>query len=466
VGGISRGPLILYLFFAAGSFGGLSLLPPGALGNVPVSTICAAVVIAKTFLGKGRFNALLGLALDGRKLGVLTLFCLYMIVTAFIYPRLLEGRVQVFELNFAGNISPLRPTSANFTQPSYMLISVLMAFVFAHRGRDPEFRQQFLNASLAGASILLATGVIDSAFGAVGLEDLLLPFHNATYRLLDTVSVAGQKRVVGFDPEAAVYGASCCGQLALLIFNRQFYSGIVRKWVVPAVILGLIYMVYASTSSGAYVGLAVLLAFVAFRFVARLVLASKLTPADLRQVFWVAALIATAGVGSLFLPQTFHAHLQLLLDNVLFQKTTSSSYLERGAWTHAGVKAFYATHGIGVGVGSIRTSNWYVNFAASTGVVGIILFGSFVLWMLLPSRNFPDAQTRQFATALKLSLIPGAIVRGLVGTTPDPGVDMMFALGLIYALKNKPRLEPARIALAPHIPARNAPSGPLAAAAE
>ncbi len=439
VGAIRSGPFILYLFFFAVPFGGLSLLPPSALGNVPVTTVCAAVLIGKTFIGRGRFNILLGLALDARKLGLLTLFCLYMVITAFIYPRLLAGHVQLYALNFASNISFLRPSSANITQPIYMLVSILMAFVFADRGRDPLFRQHFLNATLFGACVLLATGLIDTVMGDIGREDLLAPFHNATYHLLDTVSIAGQKRVVGFMAEASSYGAACLGQLGFLLFNRVFYRGVLRDWVTPVVIIGLLYMVYASTSSGAYVGMAILFTVVTVRFLLRMIFASELTPAHLRQIFWVLLLALALAVGYLFLPQSVDSHFRLLLDETLFQKSSSSSYIERGAWTHAGIAAFVATGGVGVGVGSIRTSNWYVNFAASTGIAGIILFGGFVVWMLLPSRNYPDAGTRHFATALKLSLIPGSVVRALSGTTPDPGVETMLILGLIYALRQKSR---------------------------
>jgi hypothetical protein len=429
---------MLYVFYLSVAFGGLSLLPPGAIGNVPASTICAAALIGKTFAGPKRFNQFLALALDGRKLGILTIFCAYMVATAFIFPRLLAGHVELYPLNGADNIKFLQPTSSNITQPLYLLVAFGMTFVFAYKGRDARFRQQFLNASLFGASVLLATGVIDTIMGSIGREDLLAPFHTATYHLLDSVSVAGQHRVVGFMPEASVFSGACCGQLALLYFNRIFYHGIWRRWVVPFVCLGLVYMVYASTSSGGYVALGVLFTIIAGRFLLRLMFASNLTPAHLRQVFWAAIGIAVACGVFLVLPHSIYLRIQLLLDDVLFDKAYSASFIERSAWTHAGIAAFFATHGIGVGVGSIRTSNWFVNFAASTGVVGLVLFGIFVVWMLLPSRNYENAEMRRFADGLKLSLLPGLAIGMLAGTTPDPGVELMLVLGLVYALKQKP----------------------------
>lgn len=437
-GAVRREPVMLYVFYMSLTFGGLSLLPPSIVGNVPADTICAAVLIAKTFGGRQNLNSFLGLALDGRKLGILTVFCVYMVVTSVIYPRLLAGQVQVYLLASGGNLSSLRPTSSNITQPIYMLTSILMAFVFAYRGPDPVFRRHFLNASLFGAAVLLASGVVDLALGAH--ENLLLPFHNATYALLDNVSTGGQKRVVGFMPEASAFGAACCSQLALLYFNRIFYRGIWRKWVVPGVCLGLAFMILASTSTGGYLGLGILVAIVAARFVLQLIFANDITSAHLRQIVWLAALAVAGAVVLLMLPHSFYANMRLLLDNVLFQKAYSSSFVQRSAWTRAGIAAFLHTHGVGIGVGSIRTSNWLVNFAASTGIVGLLLFGSFVLWMILPSRNYPNPQARRFATGLKLALLPGTFVRILSGTTPDPGTGMMLALGLIYGLMQKPRV--------------------------
>jgi hypothetical protein len=428
----------LYLFFCVTVFGGLSLLPPGAAGNVPPETICAALLIAKTFSTRKRVMTLLNYALDMRKLGILGLFSVYVVVTAVIYPRLFAGTVRLYALNFASNMSFLEPTSANITQTIYMLISIGIGFVFAYSGQRPEFRRHFLYASLLNASLLLLSGFIDMGFGAIGHEDLLDPFHNATYHLLDNVTVAGQKRIVGFMPEASVFGGACCTSLAFLLFNRRIYDGWLHKWVVPSVAAGLCYMIYASTSSGGYVGLGVIAAVATVRFIMEMTFTQRFTPSQLRTLISTIAAVSAAGIAFLFLPKSLLDHLYTILDATLFQKSTSSSYLERSSWTHAGILAFWATDGIGVGVGSVRTSNWLVNFAASTGVIGLVLFGSFVVRTLVGSKGFADARAQTFASGLKLALLPGLVVESLSGTTPNPGSGMLLTLGLIYALRQRP----------------------------
>ena len=437
VGLIVPGQFMLYLFCAAGTFGGLSLLPPGVAGNVPVGTICAVVLIAKTFVGRRRLMVFLNYALDFRKLGLLAMFSLYMVVTAFLFPRLFAGSVKLYSLNAAANISFLSPSSANITQPIYMLVSIGMTFVFAYCGQNPTFRNEFLYASFFGATLLLASGIVDMILGDAGRENLLLPFHSATYTLLDTASIAGQKRVVGFMTEASAFGGACMGNLSFLVLNRQIYRGRLRKFGVPVVAVGLLIMIYRSSSSGAYIGLAVLAFILILKFIFGMVSTAYVTVSHVRKLLWIIGGGAVCVVIVMCLSQSFLMHVRLLLDEVLFQKTFSSSYIERNAWTQAGIAAFWTTHGVGVGVGSIRTSNWFVNFAASTGFIGILLFGSFALKMLLPSRGYPDKSSRHFSNRLKLALIPGFTVGALIGTTPDPGAGTMLTLGLLFALRQK-----------------------------
>ena len=437
IGLFAPAQFMLYLFFAAETFGGLSLLPPSAAGNVPVGTVCAAVLIAKSFVGRRRLSAFLNYAFDFRKLGLLTMFSLYMVVTAFLYPRLFAGSVKLYSLNAAGNISFLAPSSANITQPIYMLISIGMVFVFAYCGQNYMFRNNFLYASLFGAALLLGSGIIDMILGDAGREDLLLPFHNATYTLLDSVSIAGQKRVVGFMPEASSFGAACCSYLSFLAFNRQAYQGHLRKFGVPIVAIGLLIMIYLSTSSSAYIGLSVLTFVLVIKSIFAMVSVKTFTAAHVQKLLLIIGSAVASLVVFTCLSHAFLMHLQLLLDEVLLDKTSSSSYVERNSWTQAGVAAFWATHGVGVGVGSVRTSNWFVNFAASTGFIGLFLFGLFALKMLLPSNAYSDKASQHFATGLKLALIPEFAVSELVGTTPDPGTTMMLTLGLIYALTQK-----------------------------
>ncbi len=436
-----RAPIqvVLYLTFISITFGSLSLLPPGVLGNVPLSTICAAVLIAKTFVPRGRMVALADLAFDVRKLGLLTLLMLYVLVTSYLYPRMFQGEFRLFPLNGAGTKSLLHPTSSNITQPIYLAVSCGSAFVFAYAGQSPLFRKHFLWAVLVGALVLLVSGYIDFGLNRAGHVDWLSSFHNATYRVLDHDIVADQTRVVGIEPEASSFGGATIVALSLMVFLRRSYTGILRKFVVPATALGLAHLAYLSTSSGAFIGLAVLAVLMAGQFIAEIMFAHSFGASMLQKILLVTGGGVLGAIGLTLVPASELEHIHLVLDSVVFQKQYSSSYIERHSWTQAGIDAFWHTNGVGVGVGSVRTSNWGVNFAASTGIVGLVIFGLFVLKTFLPPAGRIDPECRLLARSLKLAFIPGLTISLLSGTTPDPGVDLMITFGMIYASTRTPR---------------------------
>jgi hypothetical protein len=438
---ISRGPLIMYLFSSTVIFGGLTMAPPGLTGglNVPAQTICAAILIVKVMLRSDNLAVALRHAFDVRKLGLLGFFMVYILITALLYPRLFAGAVQLYSLNQAGSLTPLHPSSTNFTQTTYLFVSCAMVFVLGIAGRSAQFRAHYIRSIVVAAVLLLGSGLVDLALSVVHHDDLLVAFHNASYNLLDTQSLAGQHRVVGFMPEASVYGLSTCTFLSFLVFNFRFFAPARRRWLIPLLIISLAYITFLSTSSTGYVGL-IVLALAAFgRIGGRLVLIPIRSASQLRRTTYIISLLGLIAVLLVLFGPYFLAKYNHLLNVVLFNKTNSGSYQERSRWTRAGLNAFFATNGIGIGVGSVRTSNWFVNILASTGIAGITLFGAFVLKMLLPYRGYAKPEFARQANMLKLSLLPTAVMICISGTTPDPGVWVMSILGVIYSLRLQPQ---------------------------
>jgi hypothetical protein len=438
---VSRGPLILYLFSGTVIFGALTMAPPGLTGglNLPAQTICAIILLIKIFLRSDNLMLAIRQGLDIRKLGLLGFFMVYVLVTALVYPRLFGGSVMLYSLNAAAAESVLAPTSANFTQTIYLLISSALVFAFATAGRSPTFRKIYLQSIIFAGVLLVASGVIDLACSMAGLSRLLQPFHNAAYASLDTVYIAGQYRVVGFMPEASDYGTATCTVLSFLLFTYRFFDAGLRRYFLPILMMALALMTLMSTSSTGYLGLIMLVLLFVGRLLAGLILIPVRSQAQWQRAGYVlGALIIFVAVMSVAGPYLFSKYYGLLND-VLLSKTTSSSYLERSRWSQAGLQAFFATYGFGVGVGSVRTSNWFINILASTGLFGVFLFGTFVIKLILPYRKYADEVTGRFAIALKLSIVPAALMIGVSGTTPDPGVWVMSVLGLLYGLRLRPQ---------------------------
>lgn len=429
-----RDALLLAMFCATMVFGSLTMLPPGGL-NLPAQTICSALLIATTFIQRRHLQAGLAMAFDLRQLGFLFLFLLYALFSAVFLSRLFAGLVRVVPLNNTpGGVQPMTPTSANFTQAVYLTLAVAIAFVFAIKGRSPAFRTQYLRAVLLTGGLLIGSGVADLALTLAGRSALLAPFHNAHYALLTDVKEAGQLRVVGLMPEASTFGAACVSVLALLIFCYDAFEARHRRRLLPATIVGLIAMTYLSTSSTGFIGFLVMALILCGTTVLRQLLLGRLRR---RALLVVAGVTASAGLVYVYALSVAPALIRAaarLLNSVLFDKAQSSSYLERLAWTRAGIAAFLRTHGIGIGIGSLRTSDWLVNLLASTGVLGALLFAAAVAIAIGTLRRQRDPQLRRFGRGLICASLPIGTMLITSGTTPDPGAFNMAILGLLVAV--------------------------------
>lgn len=424
---------ILFLFMSSMAFGDLTLLPLGLTGglNLPAQTVCAALLVGFTLLEADLRARALHWALDFRYLGALALFGAYGVVSALLMPRLFSGLVYVYGLNTPGYETPLGPTSANFSQIVYVWISIAIAFYVALSMGRPGFLRRYMQA-IAFAGLLLAlTGIVDYAAGIAGAESLLSGFHNAGYNLLDNETIAGTKRVVGFMPEASVYGQACCEVLGFLVFNFSLFERKFRRLVLFPLIGTLVYLTIESTSSTGYLGLCA----IAGLFALRLLLAASSGRYVGGRRFGLANIIIFGGpfllAILLLVPAGWWSHVQLLFNALLLNKADTSSFIQRTAWTQAGWAAFYATHGLGAGIGSVRTSNWFINILASTGVIGSAAFTLFVLSAIWPVGNTLPPDLRKLRRGVMLALIPAGIMLAASTTTPDPGVWVMSLLGVL-----------------------------------
>jgi hypothetical protein len=287
-----------------------------------------------------------------------------------------------------------------------------------------------MRALLIGNFVLIASGVVDMTLGGPLLE----PFRNS-YALLTEVEVLGSKRVVGLMPEASIFGSTCVGAAANLVFLRPcFENAGVRNYVVPLAILGLLAMVALSTSSSGYVGLAVFAICFAANWLRRAWSPDAPNPDGMK---WEAILTLLAALVFLaVIVMTPHAldYVFQMIDTMVFKKSETGSYEERTGWTKVALNAFFATNGLGVGLGSVRTSNWFVNILSSTGIIGTAFLGCFILRVYLRRCRAVDPRIREFVTALKFGMVPQFATAALIGTTPDIGVDLASSMGLITSL--------------------------------
>jgi hypothetical protein len=446
LGLLPRSPLyLLYLYFALGPFASLSLLGEASVPLIP-QACCGVFLVCKILFSKGQLSRAFDAAIDPARLGLLFAFLVLALFSAYEMPRLFAHMVEVIPTNpEVGWATMLEPTSANISQSAYMTLSVGIALVFALSGENASFRHHYMRALWVGTLVLIATGLADITLTTAGLAGLLEPFRNAYAQLNNVEGPVLGKRVVGLTSEASVYGMFCVAAAANLAFLRPCFANVhLRNYLLPLTILGLLIMVVVSTSSSAYVGAAVFAMVYAVNWLRRAFTPDAPAREGLKweAIFGILAAVVILAVFTL-VPNAMDP-VTNTIDEIVFKKSQTSSYIDRNMWTSVALNAFFATHGLGVGLGSVRTSNWFVNILSSTGVIGAVLLGGFILLLYVRRCRAAGPREREFATALKFAMVPQFATAALIGTTPDFGGGLASEMGLITSLTSTNVTESSR----------------------
>ena len=437
---VSRGPALLYLYFASMPVGAFAVIPTALTGGLTFTAtpVVALLLIARTFLDRQGLSAFLTLALLPHRLLLLTLFWLVAAVVTAFMPRLFAGAVMVVPVRgIVSAAAPLQPTPQNISQFAYLSISILSVFAFARLLQAPAMRQHALKAMCLGGFVTVLTGLLDYASQFLPLAPLLDPFRTASYALLTDVQVFGSKRVVGLMPEASAYGWQCLSFLSALYFYRRAVAETrVRNLYVATVLALLAVCAWLSTSSGTYVGLAVLALVAGLEWLLRMGADERKGSLYRRGLggemsFAVGTVIALA-LATIVHPQILDP-VYSLVERMVLEKQASSSFEERGMWRAVATESLFQTHGLGVGVGGTRASSSLVAVFSGTGLLGGALFFAFVLQSLLRRAKGAPVETQLIVSAFRFSFIPTFAVSLMVGDA-DFGGTIAFGFGIAAAL--------------------------------
>jgi hypothetical protein len=432
---------LIYAAFGLLCAGSLAVIPPAMVGDVTLlpGPFAFILIIAKTMFSRNGSTDMLRSAFSFKQMGYLTAFTIVGVIGAFVLPKVLMGQVQTFPLRGNGGIAtlePLRPTNGNITQTAYVVISYLTAVSFSVLAKDRNFIKYFSNAILVLGITVVISGVVEYTLGLAGQGALLESFRTSSYITMSEGAVSGVRRIIGLMPEASSYGALAVTALSLLLFCRNLYEPRFRNRVVFPLIFACFLLVALCTSSAAYVALAAIIGLFFWDISSRIGVG---TVEQKRQ-----ALVELVGVGVITLlgftllmvfEDTRNLMIQLL-DNAVFKKTQSDSFIERNNWNSFSVKAFFDSKGAGVGLGSARTSNFFVNILASTGVIGSFFFAAFLIKIAFIKCKIDNIQIIEAVNGAKLTIVPIFVVSGLVGTTPDYGAITAALFGVVIGGAN------------------------------
>jgi hypothetical protein len=435
--------VVLGMLISSLPFGSLSLLPAEAIGGVtilPQSAFAALFIARVAFTSDITAPARVRRLLSLRRGGLLILFLAAgFCVTAFA-PSLLRDTIVIVPMRLTGVLvlDTLAPSQANFTQSMYVALSVALVFSTALLTKRKQFISLILTAFLVGGSITVITGVADFVLAA-GHSDLLEPFRNASYALLTEAQVQGARRVVGLMPEASAFGALAVGFASALAFFWPFFDSTVTRLLAVILCLLLVGAALLSTSSTAYGGLAVLVLCYLAGWLHRLVRGHDTEHKALKIE------LVAASMASFFAFLVFAAKPELLdplselADAMIFNKANTLSFYERSVWNTTSWSAFMESWGLGVGLGSTRTSNWFVSIISNTGTFGALFLGLFLLQTFMGRRR-DDLYLSALLNACKLALIPNFAMAAVAGTTPDFGPSIAILLGIITGLPDREQL--------------------------
>lgn len=430
----------LYVFFGSLPFGALAVIPTAMTGGLTLTPtpIIAILIAARLLLNPEDRTSLAAIALS--KNGTLYLSVFWMIACAatFLMPRIFESEVTIFPVRSSDLIVEelLHPTTQNFSQLTYLTISVFAVFCFIRLTHKNFSLDDLLGPIRFGALITVTTGALDYASNFVNLSAILEPFRTASYALLTSNEVFGNKRTVGLMPEASAYGSVCVFFLSTLYFLRlAFHNDRLGYLKNIGLVFALLLMALLSTSSAAIVCVGIFLALVALDWLWN-DMALRKAPFTKTALLWF-CLLSLVALFLSFQPRLL-SELSDIFGQMVLHKTESSSYEERTLWTTVSLAALQETYGLGVGVGGTRTSSFLAALFSNTGILGGLFFVAFLLKALLGRWNYyrsPRVQSLQ--RGLFFAFLPPFANLLLVGSSTDFGLAIAYLLGIKLGLVSK-----------------------------
>jgi len=373
------------------------------------------------------------------------------VIGGVLLPRVFAGMTQIIPLGVSeyadtGSTVPLGPVSSNLTQSVYLvgdLVCFCLIVAVASTRGGFEAVLAGLIAHCAGNALL---ALLDLGTYASGTQGLLDPIRNARYTLHHEEQVYGLKRIVGSYTEASSFARATLG--ALSFAGTLWLCGYRPAWTGLLALASLI-LVSLSTSSTGLAGVIFVLAILYATAFSRCGLSAGARRSS-AVVLFAPPLLVAATLIVLLDPQT-SAAVRDYVEIVVLNKATTNSGLERASWNTVALQNFIDTWGVGVGLGTIRSSSFALALLANVGLIGTILYVLFFASAFLRDRSKPrtlPSDVRLAARNAALALLIGDL---MVGPTVDQGLFFYILAGIASAQPVGRATRPPRDGLATQI---------------
>jgi hypothetical protein len=358
----------------------------------------------------------------------------YAVASAIVMPRLFAGDATV-HVPIQGVITevPLAPTNGNITQTAYLLTGIASFFALRIWIHNSEIILAARRAFFAFIVIHMILGLADLGGKISGTGDWLSSLRTAGYAMLIDTEVSGFWRITGGCSEASAFAGLCLSSIA---FTYTYWRETQSTFAL-ALTTALFILIIFSTSSTAYIGTCFLM-LVACVSIGRNVLCKQFHYGDL--IIFLALIAMTAICLCLYLcdEHLFDPFYDLIHESI-FNKANSASGQERSYWNEVGLSNFIDTYGLGVGMGSSRTSAWFLSVLSQLGVFGVFLFaGLFAAILNGAGRVRVPGQPEVYAliSSVRAFAIGSFAAGSIAGSGADPGFQFFLSLGIILACKH------------------------------
>jgi hypothetical protein len=364
------------------------------------------------------------------------LMCLliYGLLTAFLMPRLLEGSMQIVALGTSGYgetnwTVPLNPTSGNLTQSIYLSGDfACFIMIVAIASTSLAGFTTITNALLAYAVGNVIFAFVDLATFATGTKWLLDFIRNAQYVMHDEEQIAGIKRIVGSFTEASAFAASTLGALG---FTGTLWLCGYRPALTGTLALISLVLVVLSTSSTGLAGTPAILL---------ILYATALTRhgIDFRKpvsstAVMCAPLLIVAVILALQLDDEAAKPIRDYINTLIFTKSDTDSGIERAAWNMFSLRNFFDSYGLGVGLGTVRTSSFLIALLSNVGVPGTLFYIFFATTAFFRRRGTPGTDLADIRLAARNACLGLIIAATFAGVTVEQGLLFYVLAGLACA---------------------------------
>ena len=257
VGYYARGPLIVGLL-ASMAFGSTAVLALG--GSSPLIYAYFAAMLVAAVAARRRISRNIGDVFGAiRPIWVLCSIMIYAVIGSVLFPRLFAGQTHKRIREAAGaHVHRRGFTGARLRQ--HHAVSVLRARrpdsdrpvrdLVLHKDRLDQVRRAFF----VWICLHTGMGLIDLLGKLGGVGNVLAPIRTASYAMLTEAEQGGFARIAGAYSEASAFGGVSLSCLAFSYTYWRMTKDRLARWLA----ITLLALVLLSTSSTAYVGLAIL----------------------------------------------------------------------------------------------------------------------------------------------------------------------------------------------------------------